>query len=114
MAERVQGAADDGNAAEPIALLGQQNRSGDDQRAHHDSAERATSETIGRRFQLLRDDAQPFECHIKMMTRSGIWNVENLDLSQLVADRAYEFLFAWSPLKIKGATGSPGNPVAIY
>ena len=57
---------------------------------------------------------QPYECHIKMMTRSGIWNIENLDLSQLVADKAYEFLFTWSPLKMKGATGSPGNPVAIY
>ena len=35
-------------------------------------------------------------------------------LSQLVADKAYEFLFAWSPLKIKGGTGSPGNPIAMY
>ena len=60
------------------------------------------------------ETAQPFECHIKMMTRSGIWNLENMDLSQLVADQAYEFFFAWSPLKIKGATGSPGNPVAVY
>ena len=41
-------------------------------------------------------------------------NLENLDLSQLVADKAYEFLFAWSPLKIKGGTGSPGNPIAMY
>ena len=60
------------------------------------------------------ETAQPYECHIKMMTRSGIWNLENLDLGQLVADKAYEFFFAWSPLKIKGGTGSPGNPVAIY
>jgi kynurenine formamidase len=44
----------------------------------------------------------------------GIWNIENLDLTQLVADKAYEFLFVWSPLKMKGATGSPGNPVALY
>jgi kynurenine formamidase len=57
---------------------------------------------------------QPYECHVRMMVRSGIWNIENLDLSQLVADKAYEFLFTWSPLKIKGATGSPGNPVALY
>jgi len=57
---------------------------------------------------------KPFECHVQMMTRHGIWNLENLDLSQLVADKAYEFLFVWSPLKIKGATGSPGNPVALY
>jgi kynurenine formamidase len=25
-----------------------------------------------------------------------------------------EFLFVWAPLKIVGATGSPGNPVALY
>jgi kynurenine formamidase len=60
------------------------------------------------------ENAQPFECHIKMLARSGIWNLENMDLSQLVADQAYEFFFTWAPLKIKGATGSPGNPVAIY
>ena len=35
-------------------------------------------------------------------------------VSQLVADKAYEFLLVWSPLKMKGATGSPGNPVALY
>ncbi|HEX9184198.1 MAG TPA: cyclase family protein [Burkholderiales bacterium] len=57
---------------------------------------------------------QPFECHIKLQTKRGIWNIENLDLSQLAADKAYEFLFVWAPLKIKGATGSPGNPIAIY
>lgn len=57
---------------------------------------------------------QPFECHIALQTKRGIWNIENLDLSQLVADKAYEFLFVWSPLKAKGATGSPGNPVALY
>lgn len=57
---------------------------------------------------------QPFECHIKLQTKRGIWNLENLDLTQLVADKAYEFLFVWAPLKIKGATGSPGNPMAIY
>jgi hypothetical protein len=44
----------------------------------------------------------------------GAEGLENMDLSQLVADRAYEFLFVWSPLKMKGATGSPGNPVALY
>jgi kynurenine formamidase len=70
------------------------------------------SEAVGPGFG--GENAQPFECHIKMMTQRGIWNLENMDLSQLVADKAYEFLFAWSPLKIKGGTGSPGNPVAVY
>jgi kynurenine formamidase len=60
------------------------------------------------------ETSQPYECHIKLLARSGIWNIENLDLTQLVADKAYEFFFAWSPLKIKGGTGSPGNPIAIY
>lgn len=57
---------------------------------------------------------QPFECHAKMQTMKGIWTLENLDLTQLVTDNVYEFLFVWSPLKIKGATGSPGNPMALY
>ncbi|MEZ5817285.1 MAG: cyclase family protein [Hyphomicrobiaceae bacterium] len=60
------------------------------------------------------ENPQPFECHIKLQTKRGIWNLENLDLTQLAADKAYEFLFVWSPLKMKGATGSPGNPVALY
>ena len=60
------------------------------------------------------ENMQPFECHIKLQTKRGIWNIENLNLSQLVADKAYEFLFVYAPLKIKGATGSPGNPIAIY
>lgn len=70
------------------------------------------SEAVGKGFG--GEHPQPFECHIKMMTKNGIWNIENLDLTQLVEDQAYEFLFAWSPLKMKGATGSPGNPIAIY
>ncbi len=55
-----------------------------------------------------------FPCHVYMLTQYGVWNMENLDFSQLLADGVYEFVFAWSPLKIKGATGSPGNPIAIY
>lgn len=30
----------------------------------------------------------PFECHVQMTSRRGIWNLENLDLSQLVSDKA--------------------------
>jgi kynurenine formamidase len=70
------------------------------------------TEAVGAGFYGERKEI--FECHAQMMTRRGIWNLENLDLSQLVADKAYEFLFVWSPLKIKGGTGSPGNPIALY
>ncbi len=56
----------------------------------------------------------PFECHAQLQTRRGIWNIENLDLNQLVNEKVYEVLFVWAPLAIKGATGSPGNPIALY
>lgn len=53
-------------------------------------------------------------CHMNLTARRGIYLFENLDLQQLGEDQAYEFLFAWAPLKIIGATGSPGNPIAAY
>jgi kynurenine formamidase len=53
-------------------------------------------------------------CHMNLIARHGITNFENLDLDDLSADKAYEFLFAWAPLKLVGATGSPGNPVAVW
>ncbi len=63
---------------------------------------------------LAGENEQAFECHIKLIAKRGIWNIENLDFTQLIEDGVSEFLFVWSPLKMKGATGSPGNPVAIY
>lgn len=60
------------------------------------------------------EDGMAVPCHIEMQTRRGIWNIENLDLSVLSKEKVYEFLLVWSPLKVKGGTGSPGNPVAIW
>jgi kynurenine formamidase len=51
--------------------------------------------------------------HQLMITRNGIHFLENLDTSELARDRAYEFAFVFSPLKLKGASGSPGNPIAV-
>jgi kynurenine formamidase len=53
-------------------------------------------------------------CHMNLIARRAISNFENLDLDDISADKAYEFLFAWAPLKLVGATGSPGNPIAAY
>ena len=39
--------------------------------------------------------------------------MENMRFEDLVADRVYEFLFVFTPLRLEGATGSPGRPVAI-
>jgi kynurenine formamidase len=68
------------------------------------------------------NDAQPggeqddfaVPCHTEMQTRRGIWNIENLEFTQLLKDKVYEFAFVWAPLKVVGGTGSPGNPVALY
>jgi kynurenine formamidase len=49
---------------------------------------------------------------MNLIVRWGIYLFENLDLKQLGEDRAYEFLFAWPPLKTAGATGSPWKPAA--
>jgi len=51
--------------------------------------------------------------HQLMITRNGIHFLENLDTSELARDKAYEFAFIFLPLKLKGATGSPGNPIAV-
>jgi len=53
-------------------------------------------------------------CHTELQTRRGIWNLEHLDFTPLIREEVYEFLFVWSPLKMVGATGSPGNPVVLY
>ena len=69
------------------------------------------------------NDAQPFgeqgnehavPCHTGNQTRRGIWNLENVDTKSLVDAGIKEAAFIWAPLRIIGATGSPGNPVVLY
>ncbi len=60
------------------------------------------------------EDAEvAFPVHQELIARRGIYNLENLDLSEVAADKVYEFAFMFAPVKFKGATGSPGNPIAI-
>jgi kynurenine formamidase len=56
---------------------------------------------------------RPFEVHQLLLVRHGIYNLENLDLEELARDKVYEFAFVFAPLRLKGATGSPGNPIAV-
>ena len=56
---------------------------------------------------------RPFEVHQLLLVRNGIYNLENLDLEELARDKVYEFAFIFAPLRLKGATGSPGNPIAV-
>jgi kynurenine formamidase len=51
--------------------------------------------------------------HQLLLTRNGIYLHENLITAELARDNAYEFMYSFAPLRLKGATGSPGNPVAI-
>ncbi len=69
------------------------------------------------------NDAQPFgeggdgfavPCHTEMQTRRGIWNLENVDTESMVKAGIKEAAFIWAPLRMIGATGSPGNPVVLY
>src|SRR5205814_4057929 len=53
-------------------------------------------------------------CHTEMQTRRGIWNLENVDTKSLVDKKIFEGAFIWAPLRIIGATGSPGNPMVLY
>ena len=53
-------------------------------------------------------------CHMNLSARRGIYLFENLDLKELGEKGPGEFLFTWAPLKLVGATGSPGNPIAAW
>ncbi len=54
-----------------------------------------------------------FPVHQLLIPRNGTYIFENLVTEDLARDHAYEFAFFFAPLKLKGATGSPGNPLAI-
>jgi kynurenine formamidase len=54
-----------------------------------------------------------FPVHQLLIPRNGIYIFENLLTEELARERVYEFAFVFAPLRLKGATGSPGNPLAI-
>lgn len=54
-----------------------------------------------------------FVVHHELITKHGIYNHENLDFTGLINDKIYEFVYVFAPLRMKGATGSPGHPIAI-
>jgi kynurenine formamidase len=56
---------------------------------------------------------QTIPVHQELMMKNGIFNIENMTFEELAADGAYEFLFIATPIRFKGATGSPLRPLAI-
>ena len=51
--------------------------------------------------------------HAITLVINGIFLLENLDLTALAKDKAYEFAIIVEPLKIKGGTGSTVAPIAV-
>jgi kynurenine formamidase len=51
--------------------------------------------------------------HQLLLARNGIYLHENLATEGLARDSVYEFAYMFAPLPLKGATGSPGSPIAI-
>ena len=88
-------------------------------RARRGEVDRPEAVLRGRRRHLARrgragaDPNRPFSCHQELITKNGIFLHENMDLSEVGKDQVYEFVYVMAPLRIKGATGSPGRPIAI-
>jgi kynurenine formamidase len=57
--------------------------------------------------------ANPQPVHTLLLIERGIYLMESLDLEELAAAGVREFLFVALPLKIRGATGSMIDPVAV-
>jgi kynurenine formamidase len=59
------------------------------------------------------EPANPQPVHTLLLIERGIYIMESLDLESLAKSEAPEFLFVALPLKIRGATGSMIDPVAV-
>jgi len=52
-------------------------------------------------------------CHQHLIMKHGIYLHEGMVLDGLAEREAYVFVYVFAPLQIVGATGSPGNPLAV-
>jgi len=59
------------------------------------------------------DASLAFPVHGELLAKHGILNHESLVFDELIADRKYQFVYVFVPVPFKGATGSPGCPIAI-
>ncbi|MCB0686131.1 MAG: cyclase family protein [Saprospiraceae bacterium] len=58
-------------------------------------------------------DGPVYNVHMELTMKNGIFNLEWMTFESLLEDNVYQFFFNFTPLRIKGATGSPGRPIAI-
>jgi len=59
------------------------------------------------------DPPNPQPVHTLLLIENALYLFESIYLEDLARERAYEFLFIALPLKVRGATGSMLDPVAI-
>lgn len=52
-------------------------------------------------------------CHQHLIIRNGIYLHEGMTFEGLVERQTYVFAYVFAPIKMVGATGSPGNPIAV-
>jgi kynurenine formamidase len=58
-------------------------------------------------------EGNPQPVHTLLLIENAVYLMESLDLEELARQRVYEFLFVALPVKIRGATGSMVDPVAV-
>jgi kynurenine formamidase len=58
-------------------------------------------------------DGEELVVHPELILKQGIFNLEFMSFAGLAADGVREFLFIVTPIRFKGATGSPVRPIAI-
>ena len=56
--------------------------------------------------------------HVVALVALGLWLIDNANLEELAAActarRRWEFLLTIAPLPLRGVTGSPANPIAVF
>lgn len=57
--------------------------------------------------------AETMPVHVHLLVECGIHIIECLNLEELAAARVRSFVFVAAPLKIRGATGAPLQPLAL-
>ncbi|MBI4893874.1 MAG: cyclase family protein [Acidobacteria bacterium] len=62
---------------------------------------------------LERIPSPRMEVHLHLLVESGVHILECLNLEELAAAGAREFVFVGAPLKVEGATGAPLRPFAL-
>ena len=60
------------------------------------------------------DPAGQGHIHFELLMKNGIHNLEFMTFESLLEDQVHNFLFVFTPVPFKGATGSPGRPIAIH